>query len=75
MHACLNYKQHTLRAYFSTTMEPINKALADLESSASTNIAAVARAHSVGRSTLSRRWNSRTTLKAEALSNGGFLND
>ena len=56
-------------------MTLIDKALIDLASSNSPNISATARTYSIALLTLSRRWNNRTTLKAEAQSNRRLLNN
>ena len=56
-------------------MTPIDNALAELASSDFINISAVAKAHGIHPSTLSRRWRGRSTSKAEALSDRRFLNN
>ena len=56
-------------------MTPIDKALADLASSDSPNISAIARTYGIAPSTLSRRWNNRTTSKEEAQSDRRLLNN
>jgi len=65
----------TSRAYISTTMTPIDKALADLASSESPNISATARAYGIHPSTLNRRWNGTSTSNEEALCHRRFLNN
>jgi transposase-like protein len=54
-------------------MIPIDNALTELASSEAPNISAIARAYGIHSSTLNRRWNGRSTLKEETLSDRRFL--
>jgi hypothetical protein len=72
-HTRLSCKQHASKAFISTTMTPIDNALAELVSSEAPNISATARAYGIHSSTLNRRWNGRSIPKEEALSDRRFL--
>jgi len=74
-HTRRDCKQSTLTIHISTTMTPIDNALAELASSASPNISATAKSHGIHPSTLSRRWRGRSTSKEIALSDRRFLNN
>ena len=56
-------------------MTSMDRALADLASSESPNVSAIARVYGMHPSTLSRRWKSRSTSKEEALSERRLLNN
>ena len=59
----------------STNIAAMEAALAELNSSQSPCIAAVARKYGIKRSTLSRRWKGVTTTRAQAAEDKRFLNN
>ena len=75
MHAFTRYQEQPFTRDISTTMAPIDEAIAFLESSDQVPIAEVARRFNVNRSTLSKRSKGKTSSLAKRAESNQLLNN